>query len=170
MQFWVYILRCRDGSYYTGHTENLEKRLAEHEQGLGADWTRRRRPVELVWCDWAPSRDEVFAFERRVKNWSRAKKEALIAGDWQRVGLFARPPRERPSTSLGTSDSCAPRPFPSRERVGQLARPPHERPSTSLGTSEESISHPPPGGPGQYSSVRPERSRGARATHPGESE
>jgi len=104
MQFWVYILRCSDGSYYTGHTDDLEKRLAEHEQGLGADWTRRRRPVELVWCDWASTRDEVFAFERRVKNWSRAKKEALIAGDWQRVGHFARPPHERPSTTLGTNE------------------------------------------------------------------
>jgi len=104
MQFWVYILRCRDGSYYTGHTDDLEKRMAEHEQGLAADWTRRRRPVELVWCEDAPTRYEALAFERRVKNWSRAKKEALIAGDWQRVGYFATPPHERPSTSLGTNE------------------------------------------------------------------
>src|SRR3954467_2868900 len=104
MQFWVYILRCRDGSYYTGHTDDLEKRLAEHEQGLGADWTRRRRPVELVWCEDAPTRYEALAFERRVKNWSKAKKEALIAGDWERVGYFARPPHERPSTALGTNE------------------------------------------------------------------
>ena len=105
MQFWVYILRCRDGSYYTGHTDDLEKRLAEHEQGLAADWTRRRRPVELVWCADAPTRYEALAFERRVKNWSKAKKEALIAGDWERVGFLARPPHERPSTSLGTNDA-----------------------------------------------------------------
>ena len=103
MQFWVYILRCRDGTYYTGHTDNLDVRLAEHEQGLGADWTRRRRPVELVWRGDASTRDEAFAFERRVKDWSMAKKEALIAGDWNRVGFFARPPHERPSTTLGTS-------------------------------------------------------------------
>ena len=103
MQFRVYMLRCRDGSYYTGHTDNLEHRLAQHDQGIGCDWTSRRRPVELVWCGDAPTRDEAFAFERRVKNWSRGKKEALIAGDWARVGYFARPPRERPSTSLGTS-------------------------------------------------------------------
>jgi len=106
MQFWVYILRCRDGSYYTGHTDDLEKRMAEHEQGLAADWTRRRRPVELAWCDWAGERYDALAFERRVKNWSRAKKEALIAGDWAQVGHFARPPHERPSTSLGTNESC----------------------------------------------------------------
>ena len=106
MQFWVYILRCRDGSYYTGHTDHLEKRLAEHQQGLAADWTRRRRLVELVWCALGSSRDEVFAFERRVKNWSRAKKEALIAGDWALVGQLARPPHERPSTQFIESDAA----------------------------------------------------------------
>ena len=99
MQFWVYILRCRDGSYYTGHTDDLEKRLVEHHEGLAADWTRRRRPVEIVWCDWTGSRDEALSFERPVKRWSRAKKEALIAGDWAQVGYLARPPHERPSTS-----------------------------------------------------------------------
>ena len=103
MQFWVYILRCRDGSYYTGHTDDLEKRLWEHQEGLASDWTKRRRPVELAWCDWTGERYEALAFERRVKSWSRAKKEALIAGDWERVGYFARPPHERPSTSLGTN-------------------------------------------------------------------
>jgi putative endonuclease len=120
MQFWVYILRCHDGSFYTGHTDDLDKRLAEHQRGLGADWTRRRRPVELVWCADAPTRDEAFAFERREKNWSRAKKEALIEDDWERIGHFARPPHERPSTSLGTSDplpsSDSPSPAPSRQR------------------------------------------------------
>ena len=105
MQFWVYILRCRDGSYYTGHTDDLEKRMAEHAEGLAADWTRRRRPVELVWCDWTSSRYEALAFERRVKSWSRAKKQASIAGDWALVGLLAKPPHERPSTSRGTNDS-----------------------------------------------------------------
>jgi len=103
--FWVYLLRCRDGSYYTGHTDDLEKRMAEHQQGIGADWTRRRRPVELVWSGWVGERYDALAFERRVKNWSRAKKEALIAGDWEKVGYFAKPPHERPSTSLGTNDA-----------------------------------------------------------------
>jgi predicted GIY-YIG superfamily endonuclease len=102
MQFWVYILRCRDGSYYTGHTDDLEKRMWEHEQGKGSVWTRTRGPVELVWCEDAPTRYEALEFERRVKNWSVAKKEALIASDWARVGYFAKPPHERPSTSLGT--------------------------------------------------------------------
>ncbi|MBS0503059.1 MAG: GIY-YIG nuclease family protein [Proteobacteria bacterium] len=105
--YWVYMLRCSDGSYYTGHTDNLEVRLWQHEQGVAADWTRRRRPVTLVWSMAGGTRDEVFAMERQIKNWSRAKKEALIAGDWALVGHFALPPSERPelrpSTSLGTS-------------------------------------------------------------------
>ena len=103
MQFWVYMLRCRDGSYYIGHMDDLDARLWQHRQGLGAGWTRRRRPVELAWCELMPTRDEAFAAERRIKNWSRAKKEALIAGDWPRVGYFARPPHDRPATSRGTS-------------------------------------------------------------------
>ena len=105
MQFWVYILRCSDGSYYTGHSDALEQRLAQHRDGEGSDWTRSRRPVELVWCADAPTREEALAFERRVKNWSRAKKEAMMAGDWAQVGHFARSPSERPSTTLGTNEA-----------------------------------------------------------------
>ena len=104
MQFWVYLLRCGDGSYYVGHTENLEARLWQHEQGLCCDWTSRRRPVELVWCASAPTRYDALAFERRFKGWTRAKKEALIRSDWDRLSWLARPPHERPSTSLRTND------------------------------------------------------------------
>ena len=104
MHFWVYLLRCSDGSYYAGHTDHLEGRLWQHQQGMGCDWTSRRRPVKLVWCANLPTRDEAFAFERRIKGWTRAKKEALIVGDWNEIGRLARPPHERPSTSLRTSD------------------------------------------------------------------
>jgi hypothetical protein len=98
--------------------------MAEHQQGKGSIWTRTRLPVELVWCDWANERYDALAFERRVKNWSRAKKEALIAGDWERVGYFAKPPHERPpapplcqrpSTSLGTNEFGRPAPTPEVE-------------------------------------------------------
>ena len=105
MHFWVYILRCADGSYYTGHSDNLEARLWQHQQGLCCDWTSRRRPVELVWAAEAPTRDEALAFERRIMGWTRAKKEALIAGDWTQVGWLAKPPHERPSTSLRTNEA-----------------------------------------------------------------
>jgi putative endonuclease len=104
MHFWVYILRCSDSSYYTGHTDNIDARLAQHQSGDGGDWTRRRRPIELVWCEALPTRIEALEAERRIKPWSRAKKEALIARDWSKVSHFARPPHERPSTSLGTNE------------------------------------------------------------------
>ena len=106
MQFWVYLLHCADGSYYTGHTEDLEGRLWQHQHGMGSDWTRRRRPVELVWCECAPSRNEALTFERRVKGWTRAKKEALIASDWDKISWLSQPPYERPSTSLRTNEGA----------------------------------------------------------------
>jgi putative endonuclease len=105
--FWAYILRCADGRYYTGHTDNIERRLAEHQGGGFCDFTSRRRPVELVWCENFPTRLDALEAERRIKPWSRAKKEGLIAGDWAKVSHFARPPRERPSTSLGTNGDGA---------------------------------------------------------------
>jgi putative endonuclease len=104
MQFWVYMLRCRDGSYYVGHTDQLEGRLWQHQQGMGCDWTMRRRPVALVWCAEAPRRDDAIAFERRIKGWTRAKKEALIKGNWDEVGRLARSSQERPSTSSGRTN------------------------------------------------------------------
>ena len=104
MHFWVYLLRCADGSYYAGHTDNLEGRIWQHQQGIGCEWTRRRRPVELIWHEQAPTREEALAFERRIKGWTRAKKEALIRGDWVEIGRLARPPHERPSTSSGRTD------------------------------------------------------------------
>ena len=107
MQFWVYILRCADGSFYTGHRDNLEARLWQHEQGMGCDWTRRRRPVELVWTETAPTRRDALEFEMRVKHWSRAKKIALIAGDWAALKHHAKKPCERPSFSLGTNGELA---------------------------------------------------------------
>ena len=90
MPFHAYLLRCADGSYYTGHTDDLDLRLAQHADGLLGGYTAKRRPVELVWTDSFPTRDEVFAAERRIKGWSRAKKEALIKGDWERIRQLAR--------------------------------------------------------------------------------
>ena len=105
MSFWVYVLRCADRRYYTGHTDNLDRRIAEHQHGGFCDFTSRRRPVELMWSESFGSRLEALEAERRIKPWSRAKKEALFVGDWAALSHFARPPRERPSTSLGTNGS-----------------------------------------------------------------
>jgi len=107
MTFWCYILRCSDNLFYTGHTEALETRLAQHQQGhFRSCWTFKRRPVELVWSEEFPTRDEALEAERRVGGWSQAKKEALIRGDWSSVSRLARPPKERQtrfSTSLETN-------------------------------------------------------------------
>ena len=103
MAFWTYMLKCADGSYYTGQTDNLEHRFAQHQTGGLCDYTARRRPVRLVWSQEFPTRLEALEAERRIKPWSRAKKEALVRGDWTTVSYFARPPKERPSTSLGTN-------------------------------------------------------------------
>lgn len=90
MRFCAYILRCNDGSYYAGHTDNLEARVAQHQRGLVEGYTTARLPVQLLWSEAFPTRDEAFAAERRVKGWSRAKNEALVAGDWDKLRMLAR--------------------------------------------------------------------------------
>lgn len=90
MSFWTYLLRCADGSFYAGHTNDIDVRMAQHATGALGGYTARRRPVELVWSDNFMTRDEAFAAERRIKGWSRAKKEALIGGDWDCVRRLAR--------------------------------------------------------------------------------
>ncbi len=92
--FSVYILRCADGSYYTGHTDSLEARLAAHQQGLIPGYTLTRRPVDLVWADHFYSRADAIERERQVKGWSRAKKEALMRGDWDVLPVLARGERD----------------------------------------------------------------------------
>jgi putative endonuclease len=77
---WTYILKCSDDSYYVGSTVDLEGRLWQHQQGEGAAYTRRRRPVQLVWAGEFARVDEAFHFEKRVQGWSRRKREALIEG------------------------------------------------------------------------------------------
>jgi tRNA/rRNA methyltransferase len=104
MSFWTYILHCADRSYYTGHTDDLDRRFAEHQSGAIRGYTYERRPVELVWADSFPTRAEAQAAEIKIKGWSRAKKEALIAENWERLKRLAIPPSERAmraSPSLG---------------------------------------------------------------------
>ncbi|WP_260923528.1 GIY-YIG nuclease family protein [Novosphingobium sp. 9] len=108
MAFWAYILRCADGAYYTGHTDNLEHRLAQHHHGGYCDFTSRRRPVTLLWCAEFPSRYEALSTELKVKKWSRAKKEALAAGDWKRLSHFARAPHERAAIAPDSEGGDAP--------------------------------------------------------------
>ncbi|WP_127479699.1 GIY-YIG nuclease family protein [Nocardioides pantholopis] len=74
----TYMLECADGSFYVGSTRDLERRVWKHQEGLGAAYTRRRRPVRLVWCEEYARIDEAFAREKQIQNWSRAKRLALI--------------------------------------------------------------------------------------------
>ncbi len=103
MSFYVYILRCADGSYYTGHTDDLERRVGQHQSGQISGFTRDFTPVTLVWSQEFPTRLEALEAERRIKGWSRAKKEALIVGDYERLSILARnrQAENRPSTSSG---------------------------------------------------------------------
>ena len=90
MGFWVYILRCADGSYYTGHTDDLEKRLGQHQASEIEGYTSTRLPVTLAFSTEFSSRAEALACERQIKGWSRKKKEALIRGDWDEIVYLSR--------------------------------------------------------------------------------
>ena len=109
MSFWVYILRCADGSYYTGHTDNLENRIAQHSSGAILNcYTFSRRPLECMFSQKFSTREEALASEQQIKGWGRKKKEAMICGDWAEVSRLARSSvgaiesrRDGPSTSSG---------------------------------------------------------------------
>ena len=89
MGFWAYMLRCADESYYVGHTDNLEQRVGAHHAGTLGGYTTTRRPVAFGWSQEFFTREEALAAERQVKGWSRAKKDALIRGDWKQIQRLA---------------------------------------------------------------------------------
>jgi putative endonuclease len=87
----VYIVKCKDGSYYTGVTNDLEARVAQHNSGLDPDaYTFSRRPVELVFAYGFQDRNLGIAFEKKIKGWTRAKKEALLKWDWETIHELAK--------------------------------------------------------------------------------
>ena len=91
MVVYIYILKCADGSYYTGITRReLEERVGEHNSGLIKGYTSSRLPVELVFAQEFSRGDHAIGRERQIKGWSRAKKEALIAGDFEALPGLAR--------------------------------------------------------------------------------
>ena len=100
MSFWVYILRCADDSYYTGHTDNLENRIYQHHSGaIFSCYTFKRRPLELVFSQDFPTREAALASEQQIKGWSRKKKEAMMRGDWAEVSRLAKSKTVRPEQS-----------------------------------------------------------------------
>jgi predicted GIY-YIG superfamily endonuclease len=82
---YAYMLECSDGSYYVGCTTTLEQRVSQHQSGELRGYTLKRRPVILVWYQEFSDIQQAILCERKLKGWSRAKKEALIRGDWEDV-------------------------------------------------------------------------------------
>jgi len=128
MSFWVYIVKCADSSYYTGHTDSLERRLQQHHMGtIAGCYTLKRRPLQLVFSQDFPTREEALASEWQIKGWSRKKKEAMIRGDWAEVSRLAKAPHH---DRLVRQDEDAVRP----ELVEGWE--PSVHPSTSSGRTE----------------------------------
>ena len=124
MAFYAYILHCADSTYYTGHTDNLEQRIAQHHYGhFKGCYTYSRRPLEVAWVEEFPSRYEALQAERRIKNWSRAKKEALIGSDRSRLAHLAIPPKERSARARKASATLGqvPRLRSGRTELGEKA-------------------------------------------------
>lgn len=99
--YFVYIVKCNDNSYYTGFTNNLERRLTEHHFGKNKDcYTFNKRPLELVWYEQFNDVLNAIETEKKIKGWSRRKKEALINEDWDRLVLYSKN-----YTQFGRNDS-----------------------------------------------------------------
>lgn len=109
MKGYMYILECADGSYYTGSTRYLELRVLQHQNGEGANHTKKRLPVKLVYFEEFDRIDEAFYREKQVQGWSRRKKEALINGQHEKLPMLSRnhtqfpPLPSTPSTSSGAA-------------------------------------------------------------------
>jgi predicted GIY-YIG superfamily endonuclease len=96
MPYYVYLLKCADDSYYIGSTQDVERRLWQHQQGTDpTSYTHSRHPVELVWAGEFQTRREALAFEHQAKGWNRAKKEALSREDWNGIHEIVKAERKR---------------------------------------------------------------------------
>ena len=99
MNYFVYMVLCSDDSFYVGVTNDVERRINEHNFGLDPQaYTHERRPVVLVYCEDFQRIEQAIAWEKQLKGWSRAKKIALVQGDWDRIRSLSR---EHPSTGSG---------------------------------------------------------------------
>ncbi|MCK9449830.1 MAG: GIY-YIG nuclease family protein [Bacteroidales bacterium] len=129
MKAYMYILECSDGSYYTGSTINLERRLLQHQRGEGANHTKKHLPVKLVYFEEYSRIDVAFYREKQVQGWSRQKKEALINREFNKLPVLARNrtqfPQKVPSASSDTGDE-----------VGELQKVPSKRSGTDSSVVE----------------------------------
>jgi putative endonuclease len=109
---WLYVLRCSDGSYYTGTSrhDDVETRVSQHNLGMFDGYTAKRRPVELVYTAHFDRIVDAIAAERQMKGWSRKKKEALIRGDFEALPELAKrrkPFPGKPETVEESSDDSS---------------------------------------------------------------
>ena len=88
--FYIYILKCNDDSYYVGHTDDIDKRIAEHESNAYDCYTSMRLPIKVMYVQTFATRAEALEMERLVKKWSRKKKEALIENNWSKLTSLAK--------------------------------------------------------------------------------
>ncbi len=89
--FYVYILKCSDNTFYTGITNSMDRRLIEHASGIHKEsYTYSRRPVTLVYHEKFNDPELAIRWEKRIKNWSQKKKQALIDGDWDKLVEYAK--------------------------------------------------------------------------------
>jgi putative endonuclease len=89
--YYVYIVQCSDGSYYIGVTNNLNRRISEHNEGIiQTAYTYKRRPVVLKYSQHFTDINNAIAWEKQLKGWSRKKKEALIEGNWDMIKELAK--------------------------------------------------------------------------------
>ncbi|GJD62453.1 GIY-YIG nuclease family protein [Methylobacterium frigidaeris] len=108
MSAFVYILRCAGGSYYVGSARgtSLDKRVSEHQAGTYRGYTSQRRPVILVYAELFERITDAIAMERRIKGWSRTKKEALIRRDWEQLQQLDKRQSVQDELRANDSDIC----------------------------------------------------------------
>ena len=97
------MLHSRGGYFYVGHTDNLERRMDQHQRSVVRGFVRDHWPAKLVWAAEFPTRYEAISMQRRLKGWSRAKKLALIRDDWETISTLAKL-KTSPSTSSGRTE------------------------------------------------------------------
>jgi putative endonuclease len=97
------MLHCRGGYLYVGHTDDLDRRMDQHERNVVPGFVQDHWPAKLVWSCEFPTRYEALVIERRLKGWSRAKKLALIRDDWKTISKLAKS-KNSPSTSSGRTE------------------------------------------------------------------
>ena len=90
MRGYMYILKCKDNSFYVGSTNNLRLRIEEHNRGEGCEYTRDRRPLQLVYYEECMSIKAAFEREQQIKGWNRKKKKALIHGNTNTLKILSK--------------------------------------------------------------------------------